>query len=80
MSAKSTKQGKKLSVPREMSEIQTDYQRACANAGQLQYQLKIQSRELERINSQLEAINNEGAARMQLDKEAKSTETAQGAT
>jgi len=66
----SKKAGKKLSVPREMAEIQSAYQQLCANAGQLQYQLKIQSRELDMINSKLEEVNREAAARMQLDKDA----------
>lgn len=71
----STKANKKLSVPRTMAEIQQAYQQLCANAGQIQYQIKIQTRELERINTQLESVNNEGAARMQLDKETKTTTT-----
>jgi rRNA maturation endonuclease Nob1 len=67
MSTKSTKQGKKLSVPRTMAEIQAAYQQLCANAGQVQYQLKVQSKELEKLNAQLEAVNKEAFARQQLD-------------
>lgn len=69
MSAKSNKPAKKLSVPREMKEIQTEYQTLCFNAGQAQYQLKIHSRELDKINERLEAVNNEAAARLKLDKD-----------
>lgn len=74
MSAKSTKQAKKLSIPREMPEIQQAYQQLCANAGQVQYQIKIHAKELERINEQLQSVNNEAAARQQLDKESASTQ------
>lgn len=69
-----SKKMKKLSVPRSMEEIQLDYQRMCANAGQLQYQLRIQSKELEMINQRLEAVNNEAAARNKLDQEAKASQ------
>ncbi len=71
MSSKSSKPGKKLSVPRPMTEIQSAYQQLCANAGQVQYQLTIYKKELELLNSKIEAINNEGAARMKLDQEEK---------
>lgn len=63
--------GKKLSVPRALVEIQTEYQRLCVNAGQLQYQLKIHGRELDTLNMQLEGLNREAAARMELDKQNK---------
>lgn len=75
MSAKSTKQAKKLSIPREMPEIQQAYQQLCANAGQVQYQIKIHTKELERINEQLQSVNNEAAARQQLDKDSASKQT-----
>lgn len=74
MSNKSTKQPKKLSAPRSLTDIQAAYQQLCANAGQLQYQLKINGRELDNINTQLEAVNREAAARMQLDKDSKAKE------
>jgi len=75
MSAKSTKPGKKMSVPREMTAIQQEYQQLCANAGQVQYQVAIFTRELENINKRLEGVNNEAAARQQLDKAATTKET-----
>lgn len=77
MSAKSTKPGKKISVPRPLAEIQTAYQQLCANAGQTQYQMKIYAKELEKINEQLESVNREAAARQQLDSQAKKEETTQ---
>ena len=75
MSAKSTKPAKKLSIPRTMPEIQAAYQQMCANLGQVDYQLSVYNKEKDKIRSQLEAINNEAAARQQLDKEAPKQET-----
>lgn len=57
-------------VPRTMEEIQKAYQQLCANAGQCQYQIFALNEELTRINEGLKAVNNEGAARQQLDREA----------
>lgn len=65
---------KKLSVPREMKEIQEEYHRLCINAGQVQYQLTVYQQELNNINERLRSINNEGAARTQLDKASKQPE------
>lgn len=64
----SKKQTKKLSVPRAGAEIQQEYQQLCANAGQLQFQMRLYARDLERIQARLEAVNNEAGARIQLDK------------
>jgi len=58
---------KKLSVPREMPEIQTEYNNLCRNAGQVQYQLKIYQNELDALNKRLENVNREAGARQQLD-------------
>jgi len=63
------KEGKKLSVPREMKEIEQEYQQQCYQAGSLQYQIKILNKELDNINGRIEAINKEAAARKQLDKQ-----------
>lgn len=71
MSSKSTKKGKTLSVPREMVAIQKSYQEFCVKAGQVQYQIKVLTDELNNINSALLTINNEGAARNRLDQESK---------
>lgn len=69
MSSKSKQQGKKLSVPREMSEIQQDYQHVCYQAGAIQYQIRIETQKLESLNHRLQAINKEAAARNALDQE-----------
>lgn len=71
---------KKLSVPRTMEEIQKEYQQLCWNAGQAQYQINITSKELQKMNDRIEAVNREGAARIQLDKDAKNKEEAQPAS
>ena len=71
MSAKSSKPApKKLSTPRPMDEIQKEYQQKCLEAGQLQYQVSVQSEELSKANETLRKLNYEAAARLQLDKEA----------
>lgn len=80
MSKKSTKKTKTFSVPRAMAEIQAAYNQLCASAGQLQYQMRIYTRELEQINTKLEAINNEAAARNQLDAQTTAKETANKST
>lgn len=71
MSDKAKKQGKKLSVPREMTEIEKSYQQNCLSAGQLQYQIRVYTEQLNQVNQQLLAINNEAAARKQLDEASK---------
>lgn len=63
------KAAKKLSVPRSMQEIQTAYQQLCANLGQLEYQIAIQKEEAIKLKENLKAVNNEAAARQQLDKQ-----------
>lgn len=70
MSSKSTKTGKKLSVPRELKVIQQEYQQKCAEAGMLQYQISVQQEQLATTNEYLKKLNYEAAARNQLDKEA----------
>lgn len=67
MSSKSSQEGKKLSVPRALAEIQKEYQERCFAAGQLQYQIKILSDELRKTNGRMEAISNEAANRKKLD-------------
>jgi hypothetical protein len=79
MSAKSSKKPKTLSMPRPMAEIQQAYQNLCAQTGQLQYQIAVQTEDLAKLNEQLKLVNREASARQQLDKEAleraKDTET-----
>lgn len=67
MSNKSAKKPKSPSVPREMALIQKSYQDCCLKAGQLQYQIKVYTAELELTNNELWAINNEAAARNKLN-------------
>lgn len=67
MSAKSSKPGKTLSVPRAMIEINTEYQQLCAQLGQLEYTLAVQKATSDQIKQQLQKLNHEGAARQQLD-------------
>ena len=50
-----------------MLDIQRAYQELCVKAGQLQYQIKVYANELETTNEELISINNEAAARKQLD-------------
>lgn len=67
MSAKSKQPAKKLSVPREMPEITREYQEQCFTAGQLQYEIQVKSDALNKVNERLLQINNEAAARNQLN-------------
>lgn len=65
------KTGKKLSIPREMTEINKDYQKLCFDAGQAQYQSNYWKTETDKINARLLAVNNEAANRKALDNMAK---------
>lgn len=67
MSGKSAKPAKTLKVPRALDEIQKEYQQLCLQTGQLQYQKAIYEKEITSANIRLEAVNNEAAARKQLD-------------
>ena len=73
----SKKQGKKLSVPRDLNSINVEYQQLCANAGQLQYKIGIETKELANINARIELLNNEASARMQLDKQDEANKAAE---
>lgn len=74
MSSKSSKPGKvKLpppAPPRPMEEIAKAYQEVCNQAGQVQYQVFVHTQELERLNKVLISINQEAAARTELNKKA----------
>ena len=67
MSSKSTQKSKKLSVPRELAEIEKEYQQHVFAAGQLQYQVSVYSNELKNADERLRILNNEAAARKQLN-------------
>lgn len=76
MSAKSRKGPTKVSLqekpPRTMAEINEDYGRLVAQAGQAQYQIFIFTEDLKRINEGLRNLNYEAAARQKLDEKAAS--------
>lgn len=57
-------------VPRELKIIEGEFQKLSNRAGQVQYQKHICEKELSKLNDALESVNNEAAARQQLDKEA----------
>jgi hypothetical protein len=57
--------------PRPMSEIQNSYSQLAYKAGELQYQLHIWKLELSKVNEAMVAVNQEAAARQQLDAAAK---------
>lgn len=57
--------------PRALTEIQKEYQELCLKAGQIQYQVKVNTDELEKINERLLEVNYEAAERNQLDATAK---------
>lgn len=54
-------------TPRQLLDIQKEYQELCLKAGQIQYQIKVNSDELEKINDRLYEINYEAAERKDLD-------------
>lgn len=56
-------------VPRELKIIEGEFQKLSNRAGQVQYQKHICEKELAKLNDALESVNNEAAARQQLDKE-----------
>lgn len=76
MSGKSAKTTKKSTEPRQLAEIQQQYQEGCLRAGQLQYQVSVLTQDLATLNEDLLSINKEAALRQQLDKAAQQTETA----
>ena len=67
MSAKSSKKQKKLSIPRSLEEIKSSYDKVTKDAGQLQYQIKVYTAQLEQLNNEMFRLHNEAAARNTLD-------------
>lgn len=74
MSAKSRQStGRKVSLatnpppPRVLNQIEEDYGRLVAQAGQAQYNIHIYTEDLKRINEGLKNLNYEAAARKNLD-------------
>lgn len=54
-------------VPRALEEINQDYRDVCQKAGELKYKMFIDEERLKQLHSILLNLNNEGAARNQLD-------------
>lgn len=76
MSNKSARVVKKPSIPRPLVDIQNEYSQTSFKAGNVQYQIHVYQRELTQLNQELERLNNEAAARNQLDAQAKAAEPA----
>lgn len=57
-------------VPRELKEIQAQYNDLCLRAGQIAYQKYVLDKDAEQVNSTLLSVNHEAAVRQKLDKEA----------
>jgi len=74
MSKKSANTTEKQKEPRSMEEIQNIYKDLCLKAGQAQYQVAVIQAEIADTNRQLLDINQEAAARNELDKENKKDE------
>lgn len=70
---------KKLPQPRQLTDITKEYQDLCFKAGQLQYVVSVQTRELDDTNKRLVEINNEADRRRKLD-EAEKVSSALGNT
>jgi len=60
----------KPAEPRQEADIRKEYADVSLAAGQVQYQLYVYKSELARLNAKLLELNQEGAARQQLDKAA----------
>jgi hypothetical protein len=58
----------KAAEPRSMQELQQANSDLLFKVGQIQYQIHAYGKELARLNKELENLNYEGAARMELDK------------
>jgi hypothetical protein len=73
MSAKSEFKGKKIALPKEpraLEVLQSEAQRALTELGQVTYQKFLYTRREQELNEQLLTVNQEGAARKELDEKA----------
>lgn len=61
-------------APRELKEIQAEYNQLSARAGQNQYQTYVLTEDLKQINKRLVEVNQEAAHRNKLDAEKKAQE------
>lgn len=68
MSRKSQSPNQPHVPPRSLDTIQAEYNQSCAKAGNVQYQIRTLTHELEILNRQLKNLNQEGFNRMALDK------------
>lgn len=57
--------------PREINEIQAEFQQVCAQAGHLQYQVLVHTKDLAALNDRLLALNKEAHARNLLNSKSK---------
>lgn len=62
------KNKEKSQAPRQMDEIQREYTEVCSRLGQAEYQLYVITKDAENLKHQLLRLNQEAAARNQLDK------------
>jgi hypothetical protein len=70
----SNKSARKVSLPkpnptpRELQAIKDEYAQTLPGAGQLQYEIEVKKDDLSRVNRKLRSLNEEAAARIELDK------------
>jgi hypothetical protein len=64
----------KPKAPREMPEIEREYSELLSKAAQAQYLVYVHTRSLEELNLQLLGVNEEAAARGQLNNQAAKSE------
>lgn len=62
------KKHQEAQLPRSLDEIKKEYAELLSKAGNAQYLTYVYSKELEQVNGQLVKINQEAAARQELDK------------
>lgn len=67
-----TKQDKPIlpEGPRQLPEIQKEYDELINQVGQLQYRQYVLQKDVDAINAKLISVNNEGSIRLTLDKAA----------
>lgn len=56
-------------LPRTMKVLEAEEADLRSKAGSAQYQIHVYTKHLAEINKRLESVNNEAAARMELDKQ-----------
>lgn len=64
--------------PRQLPDIEADYGKLVAQAGQAQYNVYVFTKDLERINDQLKSLNYEAAARNERTKKEQAAKASQG--